>query len=137
MLWLFLRPGRSVPSSNRVRGSIPAGALHFSSKIIRARDSLSGAMEKPKPERRSSTRVPLSVPVAVRASNQAGELRATTRALSSRIELVLILPPELANGERRWACCQASVVRVENGPDSGFGVAATLDSVDLLPEIEG
>ena len=152
MLWLFLRPGRSVPSSNRVRGSSPAGALHFSSKIIRARDSLSGAMEKPKPERRSSTRVPLSVPVAVRASNQAGELSATTRDLSSngiflytqskmqagsRIELVLILPPELANGERRWACCQASVVRVENGPDSGFGVAATLDSVDLLPEIEG
>jgi c-di-GMP-binding flagellar brake protein YcgR len=119
---------------------------------MRMRDSLSVAMDKPKQERRNSERVPLSVPVAVRATDQAGELSATTRDLSSngiflytqskmqpgsQIELVLILPPELAGGERRWACCQASVVRVENGPDSGFGVAATLDNVDLLPEIEG
>src|SRR4030095_3212150 len=108
-------------------------------------------MEKAKPERRSSLRVPVSVPVAVRESSSGAEINATTRDLSSngvflytnsamqpgsKIEMVLILPPELSSGERRWACCQASVVRVENGSNSGFGVAATIDSIDLLPEIE-
>jgi hypothetical protein len=108
-------------------------------------------MEKPKPERRSSSRVPVRVPVAVRAGDSVVEVSATTRDLSSngvflytdaamqpgsRIEMVLILPPELAGGERRWACCQASIVRVESSPESGVGVAAAIDNIDLLPEIE-
>jgi len=31
----------------------------------------------------------------------------------SKLEIVLILPAELGFGEKQWACCQASVVRVE------------------------
>ena len=109
-------------------------------------------MERAKPERRRASRVPMTVPVAVRAGRDGAEVSATTRDLSSngiflytssalqagsKIEMVLILPPELGGGERRWACCQASVVRVENGEDSRFGIAASIDSIDLLPEIIG
>ena len=108
-------------------------------------------MEKSNPERRSSARVPVSVPVVVRAGDGEPEISATTRDLSSngiflyvnkamqpgsKIEMVLILPPEVAGGERRWACCRASIVRIENGADARFGVAATIDSMDLLPELE-
>ena len=109
-------------------------------------------MEKAKPERRGSSRVSLNVPVAIKANGDRAETSATTRDLSSngvflytksvmqpgsKIEMVLILPPELAGGARRWACCQASIVRVEIGSESGFGIAATLDNIDLLPEIDG
>jgi hypothetical protein len=56
----------------------------------------------------------------------------------SELEMVLILPPELTQGEKRWVCCQASVVRVENAGDGGnFGIAANLHSVEILPEIAG
>jgi hypothetical protein len=49
------------------------------------------------------------------------------------LEIVLILPAELGLGDKQWACCQASVVRVEDGDQ--FGVAATIDRLDMLPEI--
>jgi hypothetical protein len=52
------------------------------------------------------------------------------------LELVLVLPAELTFGERRWVCCQASVVRVENSAGVGnFGVAARIDRFEVLPEI--
>jgi len=51
----------------------------------------------------------------------------------SKLEIVLILPAELGLGEKQWACCQASVVRVEDG--DRFGVAARIDRLDVLPEI--
>ncbi|HEX3321014.1 MAG TPA: PilZ domain-containing protein [Terriglobales bacterium] len=109
-------------------------------------------MEKHGSERRRASRVQMSVPVSLRPGNGAAEQTATTRDLSSngvffytkepfrpgaQIEIVLILPPELAGGTKRWACCQASILRVENPTDSGFGIAATIDNLDLLPEIEG
>jgi hypothetical protein len=108
-------------------------------------------MEKPGDERRKSSRVQMSVPVALRTGDGRAEQSATTRDLSSngvflytkepmrpgsQIEIVLILPPELAGGTRRWACCQASILRVENPTDSGFGIAAKIENLDLLPEIE-
>jgi hypothetical protein len=51
--------------------------------------------------------------------------------------MVLILPPELTQGEKRWVCCQASVVRVEDKKDGNFGVAARIRNMDVLPEILG
>ena len=50
------------------------------------------------------------------------------------VELVLILPPELTSGEKCWVCCQATIVRVEESA-RGFGVAAQIRRMDMLPEI--
>ena len=51
-------------------------------------------------------------------------------------EMVLILPPELGGGRKQWVCCRASVVRVlEADSGTGFGVAASIESMEVLPEI--
>lgn len=102
---------------------------------------------KAQPERRSGTRIATRVPTRVRTS-QGTDLPAETRDVSangiflytdskmekgSEVELVLILPPELTSGERCWVCCQATVVRVEEGAE--FGVAAQIRRMDILPEV--
>jgi len=52
--------------------------------------------------------------------------------------MILILPSELTSGEKRWVCCRASVVRVEDSEEGGdFGVAARIRSMEVLPEILG
>jgi len=101
-------------------------------------------------ERRSRKRVAAEVPVTIRSTG--GEKSAgRTRDLStsgiflyadsqiqagSELEMVLILPPELGQGEKRWVCCQAAVVRVENrGEGEGFGVAASIRNMEFLPEL--
>jgi len=54
----------------------------------------------------------------------------------SELEIILVLPPELTNGEKRWACCQASVVRVEPAePGGNLGMAASIRRFELMPEI--
>jgi|SRR6266852_331865 len=54
----------------------------------------------------------------------------------SELEMVLILPPELTHGVKQWVCCRASVVRVEDSQEGGnFGVAASISSIEILPEI--
>jgi c-di-GMP-binding flagellar brake protein YcgR len=100
-------------------------------------------------DKRTLIRFPAKVAARVKTQGQA-EISAVTRDLSaggvflytdkritqgSKLEVVLILPRELGFGERQWACCQASVVRVEEGKGDRFGVAATIDRLDLLPEI--
>lgn len=110
-------------------------------------------MRQPKPERRSGVRVPVKVPVSIKA--KAGNLGASgeTRDLSmsgiflytaseisegSELEMLLILPPELTQGEKRWVNCQASVLRVEKRSNGGdFGVAASIKSMQVVPEILG
>ena len=102
---------------------------------------------KAQPERRSGTRIASRVPTRVRTA-QGADLPAETRDVSangvflytkskmekgSDVELVLILPPELTSGEKYWVCCQATVVRVEDGPE--FGVAAQIRRMDILPEV--
>ena len=98
-------------------------------------------------ERRSGKRIPTSVPTRVRTAE--GQLQsAKTRDVSANgvylytnskmeqgadVELVLILPPELTSGEKCWVCCQATIVRVEDGPE--FGVAAQIRRMDILPEV--
>jgi len=99
-------------------------------------------------DRRSRQRMPVRVPVKVR--HQGGEQQGLTRDLSSsgiflysesgikagsKLELVIMLPPGLGVGPGGWTLCQASVVRVEKSEGKGMGIAATLDSIALLPEI--
>jgi hypothetical protein len=101
-------------------------------------------------DRRSSTRVVAKLPVRVRSTAANAELSAQTRDVStngvflytdarmaegSEVELVLILPPELTSGEKCWVCCHARVLRVEQGPDKQFGVAAEIKRMDIIPEI--
>jgi hypothetical protein len=55
----------------------------------------------------------------------------------AKLELVITIPPGLGLGPGGWALCQASVVRVEDEGDQRVGVAASLDRIELLPEIIG
>ena len=102
---------------------------------------------KAETERRSGTRIVTRVPTRVR-TQQGADLQAQTRDVSANgvflytnskmekgtdVELVLILPPELTSGERCWVCCQATIVRVEDGPE--FGIAAQIRRMDILPEV--
>jgi hypothetical protein len=97
-------------------------------------------------ERRSGRRVATRVSTRVRTPQ--GEHDAETRDVSANgvflytkskmekgteVELVLILPPEMTSGEKCWVCCQATIVRVEDGPR--FGVAAQIRRMDILPEM--
>src|SRR5258705_9824490 len=105
-------------------------------------------MHDSKPDKRTRSRISVNVPATVRTKDTSAEVSAVTRDLSmggvflytdqritegSKLEIVLILPAELGLGEKQWACCQASVIRVEDG--QRFGVAATIDRMDMLPEI--
>lgn len=107
-------------------------------------------MVDPKPERRARARVNASVPATVATRDTPQKQAAVTRDLSmtgiflyaderiaegSKIEIVLMLPPELGLGDKQWACCQASVIRVEDGDGSRVGVAARIERMDVLPEI--
>ena len=101
------------------------------------------------PDRRQQKRTPVEVPVKVRPPN-APEQSGLTRDLSSsgiflysesaiepgaKLELVIMLPAHLGLGPGGWTLCQASVVRVEQADGKGVGVAATLDRIELLPEL--
>jgi c-di-GMP-binding flagellar brake protein YcgR len=107
-------------------------------------------LKTPNPsERRQQERTPVEVPVKVRPKN-GREMSATTRDLSSsgiflysesplepgaKLELVVMLPASLGLGPGGWTLCQASVVRVEEGNGKTMGVAATLDRIEVLPEL--
>jgi hypothetical protein len=109
-------------------------------------------MPDAKSERRSGQRLPVRVGVSIR-SVQSPPATAYTRDLStsgiflyanseilvgSELEMVLMLPAQLTDGEKRWVCCQALVIRVEPGGEDGrFGVAAAIRSIATLPEISG
>lgn len=99
-------------------------------------------------ERRSGTRIATRVATRVRSAHGV-EQSAQTRDVSANgvflytksrmekgtdVELVLILPPELTSGEKCWVCCQATIVRVEE-EGTGFGVAAQIRRMDILPEL--
>ena len=109
-------------------------------------------MTSEKPEKRSLPRVPVQVQVSIR-SGQSQASTGLTRDLSrngvffytdsqihegSDLELVVMLPPELTQGEKSWVCCQATVVRIEEAPAAGqVGVAANIRNIASLPEIPG
>jgi len=109
-------------------------------------------MPDSKSERRSGQRIPVRLGVSIRSS-QNQPATAYTRdfntsgiflysdseiQVGSDLEMVLMLPAQLTDGEKRWVCCQASVIRVEPGGEGGrFGVAASIRSIAALPEISG
>jgi hypothetical protein len=99
-------------------------------------------------DRRSRHRTPVRVPVKVR--HEGSEHQGFTRDLSSsgiflysesemkagsKLELVIMLPPGLGFGSGGWTLCEASVVRIEKSDGKDMGIAATLDRIELLPEI--
>jgi|SRR5713101_6558343 hypothetical protein len=118
-------------------------------------------MADTKSERRSGQRLPARVPVSIKTQPGktqpgktqpgSGDASGFTRDLNtsgiflytdsritegSELEMVLILPPELTHGVKQWVCCRASVVRVEDSQEGGnFGVAASISSIEILPEI--
>ncbi len=108
-------------------------------------------MRHPKPERRAGVRVPVKVPVSIKTGSLgvSGETRdlsmsgiflytASEISEGSELEMLLILPPELTQGEKRWVNCQAAVLRVEKRSEgSDFGVAARIKSMQVVPEILG
>jgi hypothetical protein len=110
-------------------------------------------MPHARPERRSQHRLPARVSVSIQSRQGKVQASGYTRDLSksgvflytdsqigvgSELEMVLILPPELTSGEKRWVCCRASVVRVEDSEEGGdFGVAARIRSIEILPELLG
>ena len=109
-------------------------------------------MSAPKSERRVGKRIPVRLGVSIR-SRENQPSTAYTRDLStsgiffysdseilvgSELEMVLMLPEQLTDGEKRWVCCQAAVLRVERGTaGGGFGIAARIRSISALPEIPG
>lgn len=109
------------------------------------------SMREPAAERRSRSRIAARVPVSVRSGSQNLESPGYTRDLSmtgvflytdsqihegSELEMVLMLPPQLMDGEKRWVCCQAAVVRVERtAGKNNIGVAASIRNMQILPEI--
>jgi hypothetical protein len=109
-------------------------------------------MSDPKDERRAGERLTVRLPVSLKPKQGGPEQTAYTRDLSTQgiffyldreisagtaLEMVLILPSELTAGQKRWVCCQASVVRVEQNPGQTFGIAAAIERMDILPEIPG
>lgn len=107
-------------------------------------------MPKPKQEKRAVPRVSWQLPASVsfRGSDRAqvelkdisshGLFFFTQAKLepNSKLEIVLMMPPELQPLGRQWVCCQATVVRVEEDkPNQKIGVAAVIDRCEALPQI--
>jgi hypothetical protein len=103
------------------------------------------------PERRSTRRFALRLPVSVSFAEQPGdEKSAQTRDVSARgicfyldstietgsaIEFTLTLPPEITLTESIRVHCKGKVVRVsEGGPDGKVAVAALIEEYEFLPE---
>ena len=123
--------------------------LEYNAAIPSAR--VGNCMDDKKSDRRARQRFPVHVPVSVKTGNGSVQEATQTRDLStagvfvytssrmqegSDLELILVLPPEITFSDRRWVCCQASVVRVEENAGQGnYGVAAVIKRFDVLPEI--
>src|SRR5262249_657044 len=54
---------------------------------------------------------------------------------ASELELILVLPPEIAPEASGLVCCQGKVVRVEKSRKKGTGVAVAIDRMERLPQI--
>jgi len=106
-------------------------------------------MAKPRHEKRASQRVQWQLPASMsfRGSGRAQvELKdISSRGLffftearveqDSKVEIVLMMPPEIGSFGSQWVCCQATVVRVEDKPGQKIGVAAVIDRCEALPQI--
>jgi PilZ domain len=107
-------------------------------------------MAKPKQEKRAVARIPWQLPASI-SFGRSGRVQVELKDISSRglfffapakveqkskLEIVLMMPPEGGQFSGQWVCCQATVVRVEE--DKGqqkIGVAAMIDRCEALPQI--
>ena len=110
-------------------------------------------MPQSKRNHRRAERYPYRIPTSVRHPNASNRAMATTGNLSEKgvffffddkvepgtdIELIMIMPPEIPEYARRWVCCNARVVRVEEQPgEKQVGIAAEITRCEALPEIQG
>jgi PilZ domain len=107
-------------------------------------------MAKPKREKRAAPRLLWQLPASAsfrgadRAQVEVQDI--SSRGLffftqakvepNSKLEIVLMMPPELQPAGSQWVCCQATVVRVEEDkPNQKIGVAAVIDRCEALPQI--
>ena len=89
-----------------------------------------------KPERRSGQRIAARVPVSIKAGKGTTEATGFTRDLNAGGIFLYTDSRIVAGSELEMVCCRASVVRVEDGESGGdFGVAASIRSMEILPEI--
>ena len=109
-------------------------------------------MPRSRKENRRAERYSYSIPTSVRPHGGESRSLAVTGNLSQKgvfffsdakvqagsdIELVLIMPPEIPEFARRWVCCNARVVRVEEKPgEKQIGIAAEITRCEALPEIQ-
>jgi hypothetical protein len=108
-------------------------------------------MAEPEPERRSSRRFALRLPLTVTYPDDAmTAIDAESRDVSARgicfyfdsapatgtdIEFTLVLPPEITATDSIHVHCKGRVVRVDTGKPSGrMEVAAVINEYEFLPE---
>ena len=114
------------------------------------RPSKGELVAKPEREKRAVPRVRWQLPASV-SFHGSGRAEAELKDVSSRglffftqakveqnskLEIVLMMPPEAQQFGNQWVCCQATVVRVEEDThQQKVGVAAVIDRCEALPEI--
>ena len=106
-------------------------------------------MVSPQSEKRRAPRK--VVKVAAKVHTQQGDIAAEALNLSqsgiflecatsvsegSPVDIVMILPKEITGEAAKWVCCHATVNRVQdNGGGGRYGVAATVDRIQAMPEL--
>ena len=106
-------------------------------------------MVSPQSEKRRSPRQRVKVPAKMHT--QQGDIAAEALNLSqsgiflecatrmsegSPVDIVMILPKEVTGEAAKWVCCHATVNRVQdNGSQGRYGVAATVDRIQAMPEL--
>jgi hypothetical protein len=107
-------------------------------------------MAEPQPERRSSRRFALRLPLTVSYPDATKTVESESRDVSARgicfyfdsapatgtdIEFTLVLPPEFTATNSIHVHCKGKVVRVDTGRPSGrMEVAAVINQYEFLPE---
>ena len=106
-------------------------------------------MAQPQPEKRTTRRFSLDLPISVKfLNNGKRELTGHTRDVSSRgvfiyldadiaadapIEFVMTLPPEITLADPIRVRCEGKILRVDKG-SQGQGVAVAIEKYDFVGE---
>ena len=98
-------------------------------------------------EKRRAQRFPITLPVAVRLSQESPPASVQTKDISSSgvylefstpmdvgsaLEFILALPPEITQGQAVRVRCKGKVVRVDHSRADGIGVAATIERYEFV-----
>jgi len=107
-------------------------------------------VSEPEEEKRLGKRVPIQLVVSGRSRDgQSFEEIGQTRDISaggvyfftkadvapdSEIELLMPLPPPLADQRQAWVLCRGEVARVEPWPDGRNGVGVFIRTYEMVPD---